>query len=226
MKLVLTCEHANNHIPQEYEFLFKENEKVLETHEGFDPGAFDLFQHLRELSNYSRAQEIGRLLIETNRSIGHKSLFSRFSAVLPKAEKERLIDKYYLKYRNAIENELQQLDASASEILHLSIHSFTPVLNGIERNADIGILFDAAQNSEKEYSRKLKSALKDKLPEMHIRFNYPYLGKADGFTTYLRRKNFSNYSGIEIEINQKWVRDNTMNQKIRTAFYEVVEKLK
>jgi hypothetical protein len=35
--------------------------------------------------------------------------------------------------------------------------------------------------------------------------NYPYQGKADGFTTTLRRKwPADSYVGIEIEVNQKW----------------------
>ena len=82
MKLVLTCEHANNFIPREYQFLFKDKESVLATHEGYDPGAFDLFQTLEPLADYAKFQKIGRLLIETNRSINHSSLFSRYSKVL------------------------------------------------------------------------------------------------------------------------------------------------
>jgi hypothetical protein len=35
--------------------------------------------------------------------------------------------------------------------------------------------------------------------------NYPYQGKADGFTTTLRRQwPGDSYVGIEIEVNQKW----------------------
>jgi hypothetical protein len=39
-----------------------------------------------------------------------------------------------------------------------------------------------------------------------VRRNYPYQGKADGFTTFLRRQFASDqYAGIEIEVNQRWV---------------------
>jgi len=39
-----------------------------------------------------------------------------------------------------------------------------------------------------------------------VRRNYPYAGKNDGFTTYLRRRFPSDaYLGIELEINQKHV---------------------
>ena len=36
-----------------------------------------------------------------------------------------------------------------------------------------------------------------------VRRNYPYLGKGDGLTTWLRRRFFSSeYAGVEIELNQ------------------------
>ncbi len=39
---------------------------------------------------------------------------------------------------------------------------------------------------------------------LKIRRNYPYLGKADGFTTYLRRRFLPcDYAGIELEVNQR-----------------------
>ena len=226
MKLVLTCEHANNFIPDEYCHLFEHEQHVLNTHEGFDPGAFDLYQSLKHLADFSKFQVIGRLLIETNRSIGHRSLFSRFSNILPQAEKDYLISEYYLNYRDAVQKEIEKLDAANSEIVHLSIHTFTPVLKDVVRNADIGILFDPAQKSEKDFSQKLKTGLQEQLPELKIRFNYPYLGKADGFTTYLRKSKLSNYSGIEIEVNQKLVTNNMMDEKIKLAFQQIIQNLK
>ena len=43
-------------------------------------------------------------------------------------------------------------------------------------------------------------------PSLRIRRNYPYLGKADGFVTHLRRRFKSeDYIGIELEMNQALV---------------------
>ncbi|MFI4875804.1 MAG: N-formylglutamate amidohydrolase, partial [Blastopirellula sp. JB062] len=43
-------------------------------------------------------------------------------------------------------------------------------------------------------------------PDFRIRFNYPYLGKADGLTTSLRKKlTGDRYVGIELEVNQRLV---------------------
>ncbi|MFV8225868.1 N-formylglutamate amidohydrolase [Christiangramia aquimixticola] len=226
MKTVITCEHATNHIPEAYKYLFAENKKVLYTHEGYDPGAFDTFEFLKHLADYSKYQTIGRLLVETNRSIGHKSLFSRFSADLNIKEKKEVLDAYYFQYRDAIENQISEYINAGEKVLHLSIHSFTPQLNGIIRECDIGILYDPGRSLEKEFSKKLKRSLIKELPGLRLRYNYPYLGKADGFTTYLRNKFKSNYAGIEIEINQKWAEDEVMPLGIKESFYKAIQSIK
>ncbi|MBU2938472.1 hypothetical protein KO494_02870 [Lacinutrix sp. C3R15] len=83
------------------------------------------------------------LLIELNRSLQHKKLFSEFSKLLAENEKEEILK---------LDNTLQ------------------------------------------------------------VRYNYPYLGKADGFTTYLRKQDYKNYIGIELEINQKHSKNNVINK--------------
>ena len=48
--------------------------------------------------------------------------------------------------------------------------------------------------------------MKERAPELKVRRNYPYAGKSDGFTAYLRRRFPADaYVGIELEINQKHV---------------------
>jgi predicted N-formylglutamate amidohydrolase len=88
-------------------------------------------------------------------------------------------------------------------VLHLSCHSFTPVLDGKERQAEIGLLYDPARNSEAAFSHELRKRLKFSLPGWRIRMNYPYRGTSDGVTSWLR-ESLSNevYTGIEIELNQ------------------------
>ncbi len=77
MNLFLTCEHAGNEIPEEYQQYFAEAGEVLQTHRGFDPGALDLFQQLSRLAVFSQQYMISRLLIEPNRSLGHPQLIFR-----------------------------------------------------------------------------------------------------------------------------------------------------
>ena len=226
MKLIITCEHAFHYVPTKYQEIFSRDSEVLKTHEGFDPGTYDLFEDIKDLADKTFVQRISRLLVESNRSIGHKGLYSRFSKGLSDHEKKELLDTYYFPYRDKVQNSIATFIEAGRQVLHVSVHSFTPVLNDSVRNADIGLLYDPRRKNEKELSARWKELIAGKLPQSKVRYNYPYLGKADGFTTALRRVFKENYCGIELEINQKWVRENCMNDIIKQIIYESLEILK
>jgi predicted N-formylglutamate amidohydrolase len=225
MKIILTCEHGGNEIPKKYATYFKNREAVLKTHRGFDLGALDVFKHLKSLAEASFFSKTSRLLIELNRSLHHKNLFSEFSKSLSKEEKLEVI-KEYTSYRNSVENAVQQLIYNKETVVHISVHSFTPVLNSAERNCDIGLLFDSRKTKEKEFCKLLKSEIIRKESTLKVRYNYPYLGKADGFTTSLRKQFPENYLGIEIEINQKFSNTNIMSDFMKQTVFKAINSLK
>lgn len=223
MKLVLTCEHGGNVIPQKHQHLFHKK-TVLQSHRGYDLGSLDVFHHLKPLADASKFSEISRLLIELNRSLYHKNLFSEYSKTLSKIEKELLISDYYLVYRNEVESTIRKFIEAKQTVLHLSVHSFTPYLNG-ERQCNIGLLYDSRKAEEKEFCKQFKKELLKKDNTLKVRFNYPYLGKADGFTTYLRKQFTKHYLGIELEINQKYAINNVMNSKIKTELHSAIKNI-
>ena len=50
------------------------------------------------------------------------------------------------------------------------------------------------------------AAVERRAPALRVRRNYPYTGKSDGLTAYLRRRfDADRYLGIELEINQAQV---------------------
>jgi predicted N-formylglutamate amidohydrolase len=201
--LILSCEHAGNRVPLNLRYLFDHEPAVLETHRGWDLGAFTLAEFLSSALNVPLLScHTTRLLIEANRSADSVELFSSFSSVLPDSEKEKLVTEHYLPYRNNLQ---RLIEDAVKPVLHLSIHSFTPIWNGIERSVDIGILFDAARNSEAMYSHRLKKELEKNLPNLVIKYNEPYKGTDDGITKWLRGfYQDASYSGIELEVNQKY----------------------
>lgn len=224
MKIIFTCEHASNEIPGEFRHLFLEAGDILESHRGYDPGSLDLFKDLKALGDFNASHRISRLLVEVNRSIGHPDLFSEFTKGLSPAEKNKIITRWYKPYRAKVEDQIKKLIGSGEKVFHLSVHSFTPVLNGKTRNADLGLLYDPSRHTEKRFCQDLKSNLNIENSGLKIRFNYPYLGKADGFTTYLRRKFPENYSGIELEVNQKFVNNNRMDKKLKETVFKALQK--
>ena len=223
MKLVLTCEHGGNTIPKQFSKIFKIDETTLQSHRGFDIGALDVFNYLKPLADYSNYSETSRLLIELNRSLHHKNLFSEYSKSLSSLEKEQLIENYYSIYRNSVEDYISKNIDKGEIILHISVHSFTPILDETIRTCDIGFLYDPTRPEESKFCRHFKSLLHSENPELKVRFNYPYLGIADGFTTYLRKQFPLNYLGIEIEINQKLALDNNMSSHLKHQIYSTLK---
>lgn len=227
MKLVFTCEHGGDIIPKKYQSSFVNAKAALSSHRGIDYGSSDLFEYCKTLSDFSKSNTISRLLIELNRSKHHPKLFSEFSDSLNIEDKAILISEFYDPYRDSVEAEILKLIKKGEEVVHISFHSFTPVLNGEVRKTDIGILYDPSRKTEKLVSSQLKQNLIAELPDFRIRYNYPYLGTADGFTTYLRNKFPENYTGIELEINQKFVEnENYFYLELKSAILNALYKLK
>ncbi|MDX5481987.1 MAG: N-formylglutamate amidohydrolase [Hymenobacteraceae bacterium] len=192
-------------MPPAYAALFKEEQEALATHRGYDIGALELFQELEELADKSFYAETSRLLVELNRSLHHKGLFSSITRSLPAEEKETILKEHYFPYRERVEQLMEDLVSAGRRVLHVAVHTFTPVLNGEERQADIGLLYDPKRKAEQSFCKHWKQALQEQDTSLLVRYNYPYLGIADGFPTYLRRR-FSEqeYIGIELEVNQKF----------------------
>lgn len=207
-QIILTCEHAGNDVPQTFKHLFDDEPNVLNTHEGYDIGALELARYLSDqLKTDVYYTTITRLLVEANRSVNSKDLFSRFSTLLTKDEKEQVLDTHYYPYRKKVEDAIVSA-LQTTRVIHLSIHTFTPVLNGERRKADIGVLYDPDRSFEKLTAQRLISELNELTASLSVLPNSPYKGTDDGFTTYLRTTTDpKRYAGIEIEVNQKFFTD-------------------
>ena len=149
---------------------------------------------------------VSRLLVDLNRSIGHPKLFSETTRHLPPPVREEILAQYYRPYREQVERLVAQAVADGQRVIHISSHSFTPELNGKVRNADVGLLYDPARHGEVELCARWRATLTERAPSLRVRRNYPYAGKGDGLTAYLRRRFAPNtYIGIELEVNQQIV---------------------
>lgn len=205
--ILITCEHGGKRIPSRYRHLFTGVEALLQTHRGYDAGALALARELaKALAAPWFVSTTSRLLIDLNRSIGHPRLYSEATRGAPGKVRSEILERYYLPYRNKVEADIAEAVARGSRVIHVASHSFTPVLDGAARNADIGLLYDPARSGEVELCRRWQAQLRAQAPNLKVRRNYPYAGKSDGFTAYLRRRFPAEvYLGIELEINQKHV---------------------
>lgn len=202
--MLVTCEHGGNSVPVRHRHLFHGRQSPLLTHRGYDFGALLM---AREMSESFKAPLIAstvtRLLVDLNRSIGHPNLHGEAVRNSSPEERERIITDYYLPYRAQAELRVRSAIVRGRRAIHISLHSFTPELNGKVRTADVGLLYDPTRPGEVQLCEQWKRALECCAPYLKVRRNYPYSGKGDGFTTYLRsRYRPAAYIGVEVEINQ------------------------
>lgn len=211
MQILITCEHGGNHVPSPYRTLFRGAKQQLSGHHGYDTGALAVAGGLAgRLGAQFFFSEVTRLLIDLNRSLRHPKLFSKITKGLPAVEKQDIQNRYYLPYRTEVQSSVSGIISGGRAALHISVHTFSPVLNGQRRNADIGLLYDPSRPLEKSLCINWQKAIISQGHEMIVRRNYPYSGVSDGLVTHLR-KLFppDRYVGIELEINQKLIEHQT-----------------
>jgi len=205
---VVTCEHGGNRVPARYAELFTGARRVLASHRAFDRGALELARRLAARLGAPRVTAtVTRLLVDWNRSPGHPGLYSEFTARLDPAERRAIFERYWGTYRDRVRSLIDEAVGRGARLLHVSVHTFTPVLNGSTRRADVGLLYDPARPLERSLCLTWQRSLRTRRPDLLVRRNYPYLGIRDGLTTWLRRRfGPQHYAGIELEVNQRWPR--------------------
>lgn len=227
---MVTCEHASNRVPAELGRLGL-SAKQLSQHIAWDPGAAAIARAIaNRIGCPLHLAKWSRLVVDTNRRLGHPKLFAAESfgvrvpgnALLTPEEEARRLRKYYFPYRNAVTADVLELVSEAGGCLHLSVHSFTPVVSGKVRNADVGLLFDPRRPREAAFAARLRLLLE--AHGLHVRMNYPYLGTSDGFVSWFR-KHFqpTRYAGLEIETNERLLTSLTMTRRLKGVLTECVQ---
>ena len=206
--VVITCEHGGNRVPPDWAAAMAPDQRLLATHRGYDPGALDLaFLLAAALRAPLHLATTTRLLVDLNRSLNHPMLHGPSAWALEPRARSRIIRDHYAPYRRAVEQEVARMARRDPGCYHISVHTFTPVLRGQVRRIDIGLLFDPARPREAALARRWAAAIRRSEPRLRVRLNQPYNGTDDGLTTHLRTLHpDEGYAGIELEVNQRFVR--------------------
>ncbi len=225
MKVITTCEHGGNEIPDHLADSFINASKDLNSHLGIDFGARDVFDRLSgKIADFSKYAEVSRLLVDLNRSLKSPDLFSIYTSNLPENMRKMILEEYYHPYRDSVINKIRQYFQSGEWVIHISVHSFTPVLNDEVRKNDIGLLYDPDNGYETECCKIWKRTMEKVMPGIKVLHNYPYLGINEGFTKYLRELFPVRYAGIELEVNQKFFTETGMNKEITEMITKSLEE--
>lgn len=199
---VVSCEHGGHRIPHAWSSLFHGREEALASHRGWDPGALLLARRLADaLDAPLHAVTVSRLLCDTNRREGHPALFGAPVRKLSGAEREGILAEHHRPHRSAVRDAVDAAVARGERAIHLSVHTFTPVLDGVARSTQVGLLYDPSRPGERGLCTRWAGAVRGLEPELRVHRNRPYRGTSDGLTRWLRECFPPEaYLGIEVEV--------------------------
>ena len=144
---LLVCEHASAYIPPQFHHLGLDSD-ARTSHIAWDLGARAVTEMLSEaLSTTAIISEISRLVYDCNRSpdtntaIPERSeLFDVFgNQGLTTADRKARVDQYYRPFERCV---AETIAASSTAPILVTIHSFTPVYFGQQRQVQLGIIHD------------------------------------------------------------------------------------
>ncbi len=222
-RLVLTCEHASAAVPDEYARLGLRADQ-LEEHIGWDIGAAALTEALSAaLGAPAVLSGVSRLLVDCNRDLHDADLIPHAShgvvipgnAAVTPGERTARLDRFYRPYHDMIGTILE----GRPRVVLLSIHSFTPELNGAVRPFDVGVLHD-------DYADLATGLAADLTAKgFAVRMNEPY-SALDGLIFSAR--SHGRHHGVpylELEINNRLLRDASGVRDVAGRVVDAVARL-
>ncbi len=226
--LLLVCDHASKSVPRRLNNLGLGPEE-LSQHIGWDSGAAEVARRLAErldapavLSGYSR------LVIDCNRPPGDPGSIPLQSDGIPipgnqdvsDVEADWRLETFFWPYHHAITNTLAHLWRHGLAPMFVSIHSFTPRLNGgPPRPWHVGILWNRDPRLALPVLERLRSQ-----PELYVGDNVPYSGRETGYTIETHAGS-AGLPHVEFEIRQDLLSDAAGWERWAQLLGEVLTKV-
>jgi predicted N-formylglutamate amidohydrolase len=120
-------------------------------------------------------------------------------------------------YHKAISDQVLRLRSAGPPPLFVSIHSFTPVLNGVSRSVEMGVLWDADEEVATIVIEELRSA------GYTVGDNEPYSGKAPQDFTVDHHAEGNSLRHAAIEIRQDLIDDDHGVDEVAAVLHRVFD---
>ena len=204
--LLLVCEHASDHIPDELNDLGVSAD-TIKSHAVYDIGAREVaFEISKALNCPLITSNVSRIVIDCNRDPYSPSAVPFKSEVhmipgnknVTEVEHERRIQSYYNPFHDLVDEYLNSNPDIASFI---AIHSFTPVFFGVDRHVDLGVLFDEDYRLAGLLLEKLT-----KIDKLRVIPNEPYKPDPKVIHTVKRHAMARNLPHLMVEIRNSLIR--------------------
>jgi predicted N-formylglutamate amidohydrolase len=222
--VILVCDHASRRLPAVLGDMGLDP-PARRCHLAVDIGAGTLTRILAaRLSVTAVLCEYSRLVVDCNRQLLDPSAFLEFGdgIVIPgnrnlsPDQKELRANAIYWPYHHAVEEEIKRLRSYGTPPAVIAIHSFTPVLNGVSRPWQMGVLWDVDKRLAEVFLKELEEA------GFLVGDNEPYSGKAPQDFTIDYHAEAAGLQHVGIEIRQDLIADSKGVEEIADVFADIV----
>jgi predicted N-formylglutamate amidohydrolase len=218
--VLLVCEHASKKLPSRLGALGLSPE-ALGAHIAWDPGALAVALRMSAVLDAALVyQNFSRLAYDCNRPPDAPDAMPAKSEIfdipgnagLAEVERSRRTSEIYEPFRSAIAGLIRDRKAEGRKTVLVTVHSFTPVYKGVQREVEIGILHDT---DSRLADQMLEIVGDDK--RYRICRNEPY-GPEDGVTHTLKEHALANgLLNVMIEIRNDLIA-NEAGQEVMAGF--------
>ena len=223
--MLLVCDHASSRFPEALGDMGLDP-FARRCHLAIDIGAGALTERLSEsLGVTGVLAQYSRLVVDCNRQLLDPSAFLVFgdgifvpgNSNLGESAKKQRSDAIYWPYHQAIGDQIGRLRGIGPPPLFVSIHSFTPVLNGVSRSWEMGVLWDADEEVARIVIDELRRV------GYKVGDNEPYSGKAPQDFTVDHHAEGEGLRHAAIEIRQDLIDDDRGVDEVAAVLHEVFE---
>ena len=224
LPVLLVCDHASNRFPRSLGTMGLDYLDRV-SHVALDIGASAVAEALAEnLGATTVLCQYSRLIVDCNRNLIDESAFLNYgdgveipgNHSLQNHEKERRASEIYWPYHNAIKDQIVRLKKYGIKPVVISIHSFTPVINGEDRKWEIGVLWDKDSVTAEIFLTRLVEA------GYLVGDNEPYSGKDPEDFTIDYHAESTGLPHVGIEISQNLINHDDGVKRVSDILKEII----
>ena len=224
---LLVCDHACLRLPKALGSMGLDP-AARRCHIALDIGAGPLTERLAEILGVTAVLcQYSRLVVDCNRQLMDPGAYLEFGdgIVVPgnrnlrQDSKDIRAGEIYWPYHDAIDAQIKRLQLHNSYPVFVSIHSFTPVLNGAFRTWEMGVLWDKDRVTAEIFLHGLREA------GYLVGDNEPYSGKAPQDFTVDHHAEPIGLAHVGIEIRQDLIHRADGVMKIADVLREIIQSV-
>jgi predicted N-formylglutamate amidohydrolase len=197
-------------------------------HLAIDIGAGSLTEYLSDsLGVTAVLAQYSRLVVDCNRELLDPGAFLEFgdgiivpgNRNLSQADKDARAREIYKPYHQAIDQQIARLQSLGPPPSFISIHSFTPVMNGETRRWEVGVLWDTDARLPDIFIDGFRKA------GYITGDNEPYSGKAPQDYTIDHHAESIGIPHVGIEIRQDLIDSIAGVEKVATVLHKIIDSI-